>query len=116
MAATPTVLRRWVAVLAGAVSNPFHHLEPLTHDLERVEHSCSNSRAVLVLPDHPALPFQRCVVSTVLASLAGVVSRAQMSRYEAQQRVEHRRDRDAAERVAMHSHGIIVAGSRPASL
>ena len=55
-------------------------------------------------------------MSTVLASLDRVVSRVQMSRYASQQRVDSRRDRDAIERVAMQSQGIVVAGSRPTSL
>jgi hypothetical protein len=55
------------------------------------------------------------VVSSVLASIDRVVSRVQISRYSHQQRVAHRRDRNAHERVAMHGAGIAVAGTRPAA-
>ena len=54
-------------------------------------------------------------MSSVLASIDRVFNRVQISRYEQQQRVEFRRDRDAVERVAMHDHGIVVAGARPVS-
>ncbi|HEX5017843.1 MAG TPA: hypothetical protein VFX15_09700 [Actinomycetes bacterium] len=55
-------------------------------------------------------------MSSVLASIERVVSRVQISRYEQQQRVAFRRDRDAHERVSMQRQGIVVAGARPTSL
>ena len=55
-------------------------------------------------------------MSGVVTSVERLVSRWQVRRYEEQQRVSDRLQRDVSERVQMGRSGIVLAGSRPTSL